>query len=137
MSFNLQKSSTNERFSLILLEPGEIYFEDYLIYYHHSHSPLLKQQQSKYELQKGKLKICSKSLVFEPTDINYPVIKFPLKSIEKIFDFYDLYQTSSFFNDDFEQIKKQFFYIKCKQVVKLKENNKIASYNVERLNANV
>ena len=134
---NSQKSSSSERFSLILLEPGEIYFEDYLIYYHHSHSPLLKQQQNKYELQKGKLKICSKSLVFEPSDINYPVVKFPLKSIEKIFDFYDLCQTSSFFNDDLEQIKKQFFYIKCKQIVKLKENNKISSYNVERLNANV
>jgi factor associated with neutral sphingomyelinase activation len=127
-----QKST--ERFSLILLEPGEIYFEDYLIYYHYTNSPLLKQQQNKYELQKGKLKVCSKSLVFEPIDINYPLIKFPLKSIEKISDFNDQNPTQSF-NQDFEQIKKHFFYLKCKQITKLKENNKIAPYTCERVSA--
>jgi hypothetical protein len=61
------KNSRIERFSLHILEPGEIYFEDYLVNYHVNNSPLSKQPQQQsnkiQEIQKGNLKIFSKSYV--------------------------------------------------------------------------
>ena len=72
---------TQERFSLILLEPGEIYFEDYLVYYHANNSPLKNYNTN--QQQKGNLKLCSKSLVFDPLDLNQPLIKFPFKLVLK------------------------------------------------------
>ena len=88
-------SSTSSRFSLILLEPGEIYFEDYLVYYHETISPFEQSSTTKKRSNsnsnenfakqlKGNLKICSKSIVFDPINLSYPLVKFPFKLIEKI-----------------------------------------------------
>lgn len=55
-----------ERFSLLLLEPHEIYFEDY--------SVDLKTYENTKSIS-GRLKICSKSLLFEPRNLKYPLIK--------------------------------------------------------------
>lgn len=70
-----------ERFSLLLLEPGEIYFEDFSVYYFpdgdvETHAP--------YRQQQGHLKVCSKSVVFVPKQIQWPIIKFPMRNVEKI-----------------------------------------------------
>ena len=99
-------SSSSNRFSLILLEPGEIYFEDYLVYYHelkcpfseetsiptksltkspttpsrpftsptqqlqfNFNSPNVPLEQNNIKQLKGNLKICSKSIVFDPNNI--------------------------------------------------------------------
>ncbi|XP_031342782.1 protein FAN-like isoform X2 [Photinus pyralis] len=64
------------RFSLLVLEPGEIYFEDFSACLIPSDTTT-----SNYELKKqqGRLRMCSKSLVFEPHDLNKPLIKIPLK----------------------------------------------------------
>ncbi|KAL8570476.1 hypothetical protein ACOMHN_034511 [Nucella lapillus] len=69
------------RFSLLLLEPGEIYFEDFSVYYFpdgdiDTHAPHRQQQ--------GHLKVCSKSVVFVPKQIQWPIIKFPMRNVEKI-----------------------------------------------------
>ncbi|XP_068236758.1 protein FAN-like [Palaemon carinicauda] len=73
------------RFSLLLLEPGEIYFEDFAVIYHFPEE-LLKKEDGWVRwvdsTVRGRLKVCSKSLVFDPRDIHVPIIKFPLKSIE-------------------------------------------------------
>ncbi|RZB38733.1 protein FAN-like [Asbolus verrucosus] len=64
------------RFSLLLLDPGEIYFEDFsavLI------PPDITPKTFDNKKQDGRLKMCSKSLVFDPRDINKPIIKIPLK----------------------------------------------------------
>lgn len=54
---------------MLLLEPGEIYFEDY--------SCIITQQNSLKSdyFREGRLKLCSKSLLFEPRDWTYPLIK--------------------------------------------------------------
>ncbi|XP_061707525.1 protein FAN-like [Cydia pomonella] len=57
------------RFSMLLLEPGEIYFEDYSCIFNDFES--LHGGNSR----QGRLKLCSKSLVFEPRDWTYPLIK--------------------------------------------------------------
>jgi hypothetical protein len=64
------------RFSLLLLEPAEIYFEDFSAF-------LFPHNANKHDFEKtkqiGRLKMCSKSIVFDPKDINKPLIKIPLK----------------------------------------------------------
>ncbi|CAK1544164.1 unnamed protein product [Leptosia nina] len=69
------------RFSMLFLEPGEIYFEDY------SCSMLCdndSDKQSKDSSIQGRLKLCSKSLVFEPRDWSSPLIKLHLKECKNI-----------------------------------------------------
>jgi factor associated with neutral sphingomyelinase activation len=64
------------KFSLLLLDPGEIYFEDFsavLI------PPDITPKTFDNKKQDGRLKMCSKSLVFDPKDINKPIIKISLK----------------------------------------------------------
>lgn len=109
------------RFSLHLLEPGEIYFEDYLVNYHLNNSPLTQTN----EVQKGHLKVCSKSLVFEPLDTSQPLVKYSFKSIESIKDFQDELDFNT-------KIKNYFFSIKCKQIIQLKAFNKITPYKTIR-----
>lgn len=72
------------RFSLLLLDPGEIYFEDFsavLV------PPDTTTKTYDYKKQDGRLKMCSKSLVFDPKDINKPIIKIPLKDCRIIEQF--------------------------------------------------
>uniref|UniRef100_A0A131Z2H8 Factor associated with neutral sphingomyelinase activation n=1 Tax=Rhipicephalus appendiculatus TaxID=34631 RepID=A0A131Z2H8_RHIAP len=65
----------SERFSLLLLEPGEIYFKDYSVYLYPDN---VKEAEAQRRRQKGRLKVCSKSILFVPEDINHPILKFPL-----------------------------------------------------------
>ncbi|XP_064610940.1 LOW QUALITY PROTEIN: protein FAN-like [Liolophura sinensis] len=79
MAFVENDTSMQERFSLLLLEPGEIYFEDYSVYYY---PPGLSEEEAIKKRQKGRLKICSKSILVDPKDSQYPLLKFPFKEIE-------------------------------------------------------
>ncbi|XP_052745807.1 protein FAN isoform X2 [Bicyclus anynana] len=65
------------RFSMLLLEPGEIYFEDY------SCTMNKANLQDKNAIQ-GRLKLCSKSLVFEPREWDHPLIKLHFKECTDI-----------------------------------------------------
>lgn len=170
-------SSSSSRFSLILLEPGEIYFEDYLVYYHELNSPISEKPQfkssptlnnsllsptssvQKFQFNsleennikqlKGNLKICSKSIVFDPINLSSPLLKFQFKSIELIEQF-DNQPSSGLAVDDFDdiyslkfnpteqqkrdqevqQLRKKCFAIRAKQVTLCKINNKISPYTV-------
>lgn len=62
------------RFSLLLLEPYEIYFDDFFADMSTDSSDL-----------DGKLKICSKSIVFEPKQIDKPLTKINYKDCLEIF----------------------------------------------------
>ncbi|CAH0557856.1 unnamed protein product [Brassicogethes aeneus] len=64
------------RFSLLQLDPGEIYFEDFSVIFIPSDTTPKTYDCKK---QDGRLKMCSKSLLFDPKDINKPIIKIPLK----------------------------------------------------------
>ncbi|KAG1668548.1 Protein FAN [Nymphon striatum] len=78
-------NSKQLRFSLLLLDPGEIYFEDYGVNFYTSYFTSKSSEQSKFDnVQKGRLKICSKSIVFDPRDISFPVLKFPLKDCKDV-----------------------------------------------------
>lgn len=60
---------------MLLLEPGEIYFEDYSCSLSTENNGNVKQ---------GRLKLCSKSLVFEPREWVYPLIKMQFKDCADI-----------------------------------------------------
>ncbi|RNA14126.1 FAN-like, partial [Brachionus plicatilis] len=132
---SINKSLTS-RFSLILLEPGEIYFEDFLVYYHETDSPFDCGRPK--SLIKGNLKICSKSFVFDPLDFNYPLIKFSYKFIQKIHTFHDqnahnessLDVKNSLKDDDI--LRKKCFAVDVKQTFSCKANNKIEPYSINK-----
>jgi factor associated with neutral sphingomyelinase activation len=61
-----------ERFSLLLLEFGEIYFEDYSCIYYPNAST---ESESIDRKERGRLKVCSRSLIFDALDHAYPILK--------------------------------------------------------------
>ncbi|XP_029730273.2 protein FAN [Aedes albopictus] len=85
-----------ERFSLLLLEPGEIYFEDFSVDLlqpddrnHSSESPITSSSHSSSSHASqsiiGRLKMCSKSVVFEAKDnLRMPLIKIAYKDCLQI-----------------------------------------------------
>uniref|UniRef100_A0A2C9KF32 BEACH domain-containing protein n=1 Tax=Biomphalaria glabrata TaxID=6526 RepID=A0A2C9KF32_BIOGL len=81
MAFLETDTLGQERFSLLLLDPGEIYFEDFSVFYYPAG---LSKQQSLNRQQRGHLKLCSKSIVFVPQEILFPILKFPLKYVKNI-----------------------------------------------------
>lgn len=72
------------RFSLLLLEPNEIYFEDFLV-------NLINEEPSDdmkvldEQTYIGHLKMCSKSMVFDPKNLELPLIKIAYKNCSRIF----------------------------------------------------
>ncbi|XP_001606594.3 protein FAN [Nasonia vitripennis] len=64
-----------ERFTMLLLDPGEIFFEDYSVQIKLQNTT----QSEPNDWLDGRLKLCSKSLVFVSKDINQPLIKIQLK----------------------------------------------------------
>ncbi|GFV99644.1 protein FAN [Trichonephila clavipes] len=67
-----QESSSKERFSLLLLEPGEIYFEDYSCF---CYPGKISESEACRRNHKGRLKVCSKSILFDPKDVCNPILK--------------------------------------------------------------
>jgi factor associated with neutral sphingomyelinase activation len=59
------------RFNLFLLEENEFFLEDYICYHH-------KLENVR---EKGRLKICSRSLVFEPEELFLPLLKMSFKDM--------------------------------------------------------
>lgn len=64
---------------MLLLEPGEIFFEDYSVL-----MKVLDTSSSQDQWIDGRLKLCSKSLVFVNKDINQPLIKIQLKETKAV-----------------------------------------------------
>lgn len=69
------------RFSLLLLEPNEIYFEDFL-------ANLIDEQSTASDepVRDGHLKMCSKSIIFDPKDKMEPILKIVYKDCKKLYE---------------------------------------------------
>lgn len=104
------------RFSLLLLEPGEIYFEDFSATLVTSDTTIKTYDLKKSE---GRLKLCSKSLVFDPRDIQKPLIKIPLKDVQII----EKWKGSNKFIDGDNVMR-----IESKQYIEMLEGNVTAPY---------
>lgn len=100
-----------------MLDPGEIYFEDFSA----SVIALANNDLDNYDNKKqpGRLKMCSKSLVFEPKNISLPLIKIPLRDCKII----EQWKSKS------KILKNQnVIHVMCKQYVQMLEGNLIAPY---------
>ena len=69
--------AVHSRFSLLDLDPGEIYFQDFSVTL--SFKEAARKGARAVSRWKGRIKICSKSYLFDPADAARPMIKFPLR----------------------------------------------------------
>lgn len=100
----------------MLLDPGEIYFKDYSALFITPDITLKTYDKKK---QDGRLKMCSKSIVFDPKDISKPIIKVSLKDCQII----EKYKGTAKFIDNHNVL-----YIKCKHYFEMLQKNIIAPY---------
>ena len=100
------------RFNLLLLEEGELFFEDYAckLYLPGNESNLevsLRKQLS------GRLKVASKNLIFEPHSIQHPIMRLPYREMKA------LHMDKS----------KEHLIVISGQVVEMKSHNIVGAYN--------
>merc|ERR1711860_206092 len=90
------KIMSGDRFTLLLLEPGEIYFQDLAVNYIYDETKALTEEN----FQRGWLKICSKSIVFVPIKERNkdPLLKFPLNDVSEIIGNFTKYFKMRFFS---------------------------------------
>uniref|UniRef100_A0A8D1KGF6 Protein FAN n=1 Tax=Sus scrofa TaxID=9823 RepID=A0A8D1KGF6_PIG len=103
------------RFSLLLLNLEEYYFEQ-----HSANHIQHKGSQSERKIR-GSLKICSKSVIFEPDAISQPIVKIPLRDCIKIGK-----HGENGANRHFAK------YVIVTTVYFIKEHNIVAPYKIER-----
>ncbi|KAI2662277.1 Protein FAN [Labeo rohita] len=108
------------RFSLLLLDLEEHYFEQHTAYNLTSRGPEANRRTS------GSLKICSKSVIFEPDDAVKPILKIPLKDCKGIAA---VEETA---HNPFIESKPARILIETKQTFLIKEENVVAPYKYER-----
>nr|XP_034980664.1 protein FAN isoform X2 [Zootoca vivipara] len=115
---------SKERFSLLLLNLEEYYFEQHTANYIFNKDGRDGRERRKI---RGSLKICSKSVIFEPDEISHPIIKIPLRDCIKIEAPEDS-DTSDFYAGAIPgQIS-----ILSNQAFLTKEQNVIAPFKMER-----
>mmetsp|Transcript_16739 Transcript_16739/g.2737 ORF Transcript_16739/g.2737 Transcript_16739/m.2737 type:complete len:92 (-) Transcript_16739:100-375(-) len=66
-----------KRFSLLFLEEGEIYTRDCMGFRYHPEMFPEKRHE------KGRLHICSRSLIFEPEDTEASIIRYAFRDMEE------------------------------------------------------
>nr|CAD7405985.1 unnamed protein product [Timema cristinae] len=110
--------TSEEQFSLLLLEPGEIYFEDFSAFMFPADTNIHDFERKRVI---GRLKMCSKSIVFDPKDINKPIVKISLKECIDICEWNNplLSKISS---------NRNVICVDCKQYVDILEGNILAPY---------
>lgn len=133
----------SNRFSLLILEPNEIYFEDFAVTFLPSiQSPVRKSTPTTAcsssagpagttDSDIGRLKICSKSIVYVPRSVARPILKIPLRDCADIYHWpQGLFEHNS--------TGAEVLAVRCKQIVSLLAGNRLAPYefssgNAERL----
>ncbi|GCC18509.1 hypothetical protein chiPu_0017964 [Chiloscyllium punctatum] len=110
----------HQRFSLLMLDLEEYYFD------HHTFYHVFINNKGEKRTFKGSLKICSKSLIFEPDQISEPVLKFPFRECSRIEEIEDKD------NNPFEENQICGFRVTCRQICLIKEQRLVAPYKIER-----
>lgn len=113
---------SKERFSLLLLNLEEYYFEQ------HTANHILCEGLQNERKTRGSLKICSKSVIFEPDETFQPIIKIPLRDCIKIEK-----QGDNGANSLFAKTRQGRISLVFSQVYFIKEHNIVAPYKIERV----
>nr|XP_054487750.1 protein FAN isoform X3 [Agelaius phoeniceus] len=112
---------SKERFSLLLLNLEEYYFEQ------HTANHIINKDCKDERKFRGSLKICSKSIIFEPDDNIQPIIKIPLRDCSSI-----KAPEDNEANNPFTRNTPGGISVVCSQVFLIKERNVIAPYKTVR-----
>ena len=120
----MESRDFKDRFSLLIMEPREIYLEDfgatYLGFDQHGTLPVGTVPV------KGRFRICTKSVIFDPLDWKYPIVKL-------------LFKTSQKPNEGNERLRKQakafdmnenFIVLNNSKCVELLQSNVIGPYKI-------
>ncbi|XP_075870966.1 protein FAN isoform X3 [Nelusetta ayraudi] len=120
MAFLQAQERTKERFSLLLLDLEEYYFEQ-----HTAHHVVRTSDGARGRKVRGSLKICSRSVIFDPDDLTEPILKIPLRDCKKI----EFVENET---NPFNEPRPSAVSISSVQVIYIKESNVIAPYRNER-----
>lgn len=110
------------RFSLLLLEPNEIYFEDFsvnLICNEDAINDASQWRNVDDQPINGHLKMCSKSIVFDPKNVALPIIKIAYKNCDKI----------SIWPGKWDKNETNVLAISCSQYAEMLPKNVVAPYS--------
>ncbi|XP_039983407.1 protein FAN [Xiphias gladius] len=118
MAFLKTHERTKDRFSLLLLDLEEYYFEQHTAYH-------VTSSSKKERKMRGSLKVCSRSVIFDPEDLTEPILKIPLRDCKKI-EFVEKEK------NPFNEPRPSAISVLSGQVIYIKESNVIAPYRNER-----
>ncbi|XP_062502057.1 protein FAN-like [Corticium candelabrum] len=123
-SLLVEQQDSDKRFSLLLLEPGEIYFEDFsAIYYPFG----LSEATAFKRKQRGRLKLCSKSILFDPEDVGQPILKLNFRDVKSLGQWAGSLLSKL-------DTRGKVLSVRSTQVIEMKEGNMIAPYKFSRIN---
>ena len=118
------------RFNLLLLEYGELFFEDLAVFYYPvfpNHSTSFAQCDA--VKLKGRLKLCSRSLIFEPNDERKPLYKFAFKAIDSVVEPFHLRrEEADECRSSSGKLPSGFMTFTCTNYAEMKENNHVGPY---------
>ncbi|KAG5268463.1 hypothetical protein AALO_G00212870 [Alosa alosa] len=123
MAFIRKKERSKERFSLLLLDLEEYYFEQHTAYQLTTRCSSQNSAPCKF---RGSFKVCSKSVIFEPEDASQPILKIPLKDCRRI------EATEDNERNPFTESKPPCISMESRQVYLIKDGNVVAPYKIER-----
>jgi factor associated with neutral sphingomyelinase activation len=123
-----RKANKNRsRFNLLLLEFGEYLLEDLSAVYFpiptHDLSTTFEVKDS-LKIQ-GRLKLSTRSLIFEPGEARYPILRFPYKSMPGSLEVFNLKEAEK---RDISVDVSGFFTFVVQNCIEMKENNKVGPY---------
>ncbi|XP_023152654.2 protein FAN [Amphiprion ocellaris] len=118
MAFLKTPERTKERFSLLLLDLEEYYFEQHTAYH-------VMSSSKKERKIRGSFKVCSRSIIFDPEDLDEPILKILLRDCKKI-EFVEKE------NNPFNEPRPSAISVSSGQIIYIKESNVIAPYRNDR-----
>ena len=119
------KVSPGGRFNLLLLEYGEIFYENLSVYQYPVPNSSLKFVECDTLKVKGRLHLCSRSIIFEPNNIKKPLLKFPYKLLTSDVEHFRLQTEES---AQCSVTTSGFSTFKCSGFFELKDNDQVGPY---------
>eukprot|EP01031_Cornospumella_fuschlensis_P031956 gene31956-38639_t len=128
------KRKGRSRFNLLLLEHGEYYLEDFSALYFPlsltTSSISFNEIITDANKIQGRLKLCSRSLVFEPNDVRYPLMKFPYKGLPSHTPVSEWCMENRRHHHALSTSVTGFFTFNCMSYFEMKGNDKVGPYKV-------
>ncbi|XP_024520106.1 protein FAN isoform X1 [Selaginella moellendorffii] len=114
------------RFSYLLLQDGEHYIQDWIATCKPPSAPRLRLHSSSWQQNwiKGRLRLCSKSIFFEPDAASIPILMLPLNKVSRIEQLAD--------RPELEMKGNRGFMVEVSLLVTMKKNGVDAPYEFDK-----